>query len=175
MEVHLIRHTAPDIEKGICYGQSEVALLPGFQEEATRIRTAVTSKIPEATVYSSPLGRCVSLARFFTQNFITDERLLEMNFGDWEMKKWGDLDQDVLNRWMNNFVQVSCPNGESFIELYHRVESFFDYLAKTGKSPAIIVAHAGVIRAALSLFMQIPLKDTFDHKVDYGQVFEFQL
>ena len=174
MEVFLIRHTAPDIAKGICYGQSEVDLLPGFQEEATRIRVAIASKIAEATIYSSPLARCVRLAQFFAKNYITDERLLEMNFGDWELKKWNDLDQEALSDWMKDFVKVSCPNGESFMELYRRVESFFNYLTKTKEGPVIIVTHAGVIRAALSLLDKVPLKDTFDHKVDYGQVFEFQ-
>jgi alpha-ribazole phosphatase len=33
---------------------------------------------------------------------MTDERLLEYNFGDWEMKRWGDIDEVELDPWMQD-------------------------------------------------------------------------
>ena len=33
MEIYLIRHTTPKIEKGICYGQADLNVADSFEEE----------------------------------------------------------------------------------------------------------------------------------------------
>ena len=34
MRLHFIRHTRPDIARGVCYGQSDIPLAASFAEEA---------------------------------------------------------------------------------------------------------------------------------------------
>ena len=56
MNVYIIRHTAPDVPQGTCYGQTDVPLKETFKTEAR----AVKDSIPDITfdaVYSSPLSR----------------------------------------------------------------------------------------------------------------------
>ena len=169
MEVYLVRHTETVCEKGICYGQADVEI----QEDYLPLFESIKKEIPEdAIVYSSPLKRCVILANYISKgNFKTDSRLMEMNFGDWELKKWNDIPEDEINPWMQDFVNVSVLNGESFVELYERVNTFFDEIKKTNPSkPVVIITHAGVIRSALCKISKLPLKDAFQNKVNFGEV-----
>lgn len=169
MEVYLVRHTETVCEKGICYGQADVEI----QEDYLPLFESIKKEIPEdAIVYSSPLKRCVILANYISKgNFKTDSRLMEMNFGDWELKKWNDIPEDEINPWMQDFVNVSVLNGESFVELYERVNTFFDEIKKINPSkPVVIITHAGVIRSALCKISKLPLKDAFQNKVNFGEV-----
>jgi len=93
-----------------------------------------------------------------------------MNFGDWEMKKWDDLDQDMLNVWMKDFVNVRIPGGESFMDLYERVIDFIDELSRKNYKKIAVITHGGVIRCFLAYAGKIKLKDAFTIYVEYGSV-----
>src|SRR6188508_2278899 len=145
MEVYLVRHTETICEKGICYGQSDV----GIREPFDAIFEAILNQLPQdAILYSSPLQRCAILAQHIQENtkiesVIEDSRLMEMNFGDWELKSWDSIPRKVLDPWMENFVTVNVPNGESFVDLDSRVRDFLDNgISKTHNKPIIIVAHS---------------------------------
>lgn len=177
MEIYLVRHTETVCEKGICYGQSDVNLAEPFD----LIFENIISQLPaEAIVFSSPLKRCVILAEFIqkkikTISFEKEERLMEMNFGDWEMKNWNDISPEELNPWMEDFVNIKVSNGESFVELHQRVGDFLsDQISKKTTDPIIIVAHAGVIRSILCHHTSLLLKDAFNNKVDFGQVIKIE-
>jgi alpha-ribazole phosphatase len=173
MEVYLVRHTETVCEKGICYGQSDVRILEPYLE----IFESIKNQIPDDTiVYSSPLFRCTELANYLSEIIVTDNRLLEMNFGDWEMKNWDAISPDDFAPWMNDFVNVTVPNGESFVELYNRVNDFLENeLQKSTSKPIVIVAHAGVIRSVLCKISNLPLKEAFNNKVDFGSVIKIEL
>ena len=71
MEIYIIRHTTPDIEKGICYGQSDLNLVDNYAEEFE----AIKSKIPTTKTFkiiSSPLKRCALLAQQFSNTVTFD-------------------------------------------------------------------------------------------------------
>ncbi|WP_395058376.1 alpha-ribazole phosphatase [Flavobacterium sp.] len=169
MEIYLVRHTETVCEKGICYGQADVEI----QDDYLLLFESIKTEIPsDAIVYSSPLKRCTVLANHISKgNYKTDSRLMEMNFGDWELKKWNDIPLEMLNPWMKDFVNVSVPNGESFVQLYERVNAFFDEIKKAKHSkPIVIITHAGVIRSVLCKNSNLSLKDAFQNKVDFGEV-----
>jgi alpha-ribazole phosphatase len=178
MEVYLVRHTETVCEKGICYGQSDVGILVPYDT----VFEAILNKLPkEAVLYSSPLQRCTILAKYIQENteidsFIEDSRLKEMNFGDWELKKWNDIPQEVLNPWMEDFVNARVPNGESFVDLNERVVDFLENeVSKTTNKPLIVVAHAGVIRSILCKINNLPLQEAFTSKLDFGAVVKIEI
>ena len=175
MEVYLIRHTTPLIEKGVCYGQSDISLAESFHAEMGKL----INHVPELfdVVYSSPLHRCHKLAQFIhaEELFITDKRLLEMNFGDWEMKKWDEINQETLNEWMKDFVNMRVPCGESFIDLNNRVNEFIDELTKKNHKKAAIITHAGVIRCFVARVLEMPLKNAFKIPYDYSSITKIHL
>lgn len=177
MEIYLVRHTETVCEKGVCYGQSDIGLAEPFEA----IFKNILSQLPqEAIIFSSPLQRCVILAEYIQNNIRTiafkkEDRLMEMNFGDWEMKNWNDIPPQQLNPWMEDFVNIAASNGESFVELHERVGSFLAEIPKEINTPIIIVAHAGIIRSILCHHTFLPLKDAFNNKVDFGDVIKITL
>lgn len=171
MEVYLVRHTTPDIEKGICYGQSDLGLADSWKKEFEQVISKLPLKQP-IKIFSSPLKRCALLAEHLGKNIWFDNRLRELDFGDWELKTWNDIPNEELNAWMTDFVNVQVPNGESYKQLATRVHgAFVDLITPKDCEKVIIVTHAGPIRALLSRFQNIPLEDSFQIKINYGQVF----
>ena len=77
-------------------------------------------------VYSSPLKRCIKLTNRLTENYIIDERIKEMNLGDWEMKKMGDIPKNMLEEWENNLLAFKIPNGESNSQFLKRLNNFLE-------------------------------------------------
>ncbi len=169
MEIYLIRHTTPLIEKGTCYGQADLDVTDNFLQEASCIQNHVPHHIED--VYSSPLKRCRQLAEYLfpSHRIQFEEKLKEINCGEWEMKLWDEIDSEYLQAWMADFVNVSIPGGESYLDLYQRVSSWFDALPK--RKAVAIVAHGGVIRSILSHIDAVALKDSFElFKLRYGCV-----
>lgn len=174
MQVYLIRHTTPNIGKGICYGQTDIGVNETVFEQELKI---IQSKLPNdiEQFYTSPLIRCEKLAKCLTENFIIDERLKELNFGEWENKNWNEIDQTLLNTWMQDFVNFSTPNGENYIVLHNRTKGFIDSILETNYQKIAIVTHAGNIRSFLSFVLSLPLENSFRIHLDYGAVVSINL
>jgi alpha-ribazole phosphatase len=173
MELAVIRHTRLDIDVGRCYGQSEVNLADSFDDELAQLRSQLTP--PWCAVYSSPLQRCNHLAKQFSDSIDTDTRLLEYDFGDWEMTRWDDIDSTALNLWMQDFVNYPTPNGESLVAMYARIATFMEALRARDHQSCLIVTHAGVIRCIWAYLLQIPLEQIFKLAVGYGEVLRCSL
>ena len=162
MEIYLVRHTAPDVAKGICYGQADIDVTPTFLTEAAIIQKHLPENI--GTVYSSPLKRCKKLAEYLFAGHAIQlhNDLKEINCGQWELKAWDDIPKAVIDPWMKDFVTVRIPDGESYEDLYHRVKNAFLHIQQKGKGGSVvIVAHGGVLRSILSYITNTPLKDSF--------------
>ena len=171
MRLYFVRHTKVGVQSGICYGQSDVRLSNDFKSDFKLVSSRVKN-IPES-VYSSPLNRCVKLANYLANDPICDSRLMELNFGEWEMKKWADLNDDVAKEWMDDYIHRSCPGGESFLELIMRLDSFLNELQT--QEDVLIITHGGIIRAAYHLLNKVPLNKLFDIEVEFGSLHEFEL
>jgi alpha-ribazole phosphatase len=161
-------------EKGLCYGQSDVALSPTFEDDAQQLLEKLPNFSAECQVFSSPLSRCLQLAEKLTETVIADKRLLELDFGNWENCFFDDLDSDMFRHWTDNFVDVSPPNGESFTELCQRAASFWQEVLLLDLEQVVIVTHAGVIRALLAHILQLPLANAFQFRIDTGSIHKLQ-
>lgn len=167
MELYLIRHTTPDISKGICYGQSDINVLASkFIEETERIKFKLPNDIE--LFITSPLKRCSELAAALTGHYIIDERLKELNFGTWELKAWQDIADGELQPWMNDFVNCSTPLGESYIQLHQRCVAFLQEIVLRPYKKVAIVTHAGNIRSMISYVLDLPLNKSFKVDIPYG-------
>ena len=177
MDIYLIRHTKTNTLKGLCYGQSDVALAESFIEEAHQLRQKLPALKSNSLVFSSPLTRCVKLAERLSDNVTTDARLLELNFGDWESRHFDDIDSDDLQQWTDNFVDFAPPSGESFIVLCQRARAFWlDVVHDMNPAPEqiLIITHAGVIRALLAYILKLPPANAFQFRVDLGSIHKLQ-
>ncbi len=174
MDIYLIRHTQTATAKGLCYGQTDVALADSFADEVTQLTLKLPAWQDNCRFYSSPLGRCLQLAHRFSHTIAMDERLLELNFGDWEGRRFDDLPPESVKQWTENFVQTAPPNGESFIDLCQRAGAFWQELLQQELEQAVIITHAGVIRALLAHILKLPLANAFQFRVDCGSVHKLQ-
>lgn len=161
MILHLIRHPRPLIAPGVCYGRLDVEAenpLP----IAERLRDELPPGLP---VWSSPLQRCLRLARLLDPNARTDDRLAEMNFGDWEGMAWDAVPRAELDAWAADVGGYAPPGGESPLSLQRRAMAFFDQLVAP---EAIVVTHAGVIRTLLAALRGLPPSQWTTLNFDYA-------
>ena len=71
---------------------------------------------------------------------------------------------------MDDFVNVTVPNGENYVALYNRVITQFNFITSLHE-PSVIVAHGGVLRSILAYITNTPLKESFDvFTLHYGCV-----
>ncbi|MCH2233669.1 MAG: alpha-ribazole phosphatase [Crocinitomicaceae bacterium] len=174
MEIHLIRHTPIDFDKNRCYGQLDVPLSASFDQDLIKMEGLVEDKYD--AVFSSPKDRCTRLAEELNRKeVLTDNRLLELNFGDWEGKLWDEINQNELGKWMKDFVHVSPNNGETLNQMYLRISDFIEELRKTNHKKVLIVTHGGVIRCFWAYFLEFPLKNLYRIPVKFHENFKFNL
>ena len=165
MALILLRHTTPAIEPGICYGQTDLDVAATFEAEATLVRESLP---PFTRIITSPLVRCSKLAHFIGQHasltVLSDPRLIEMDFGNWEGQAWSTIPRSELDAWATDFLNARPHGGESVAKLRSRTRAALtDW--RNSREPTLIVTHAGVIKAALATG---DTADDFNVKVDFG-------
>ncbi|WP_455591095.1 alpha-ribazole phosphatase [Bacteroides sp.] len=145
MEIYLIRHTSVDVPTGVCYGQTDVPLKASFEQEASAVADQLES-IHFDRVFTSPLSRCVRLAAHCGwMEACRDPRLLELDFGAWEMKRWEEINDPHLQEWFDDYLHVPTTGGESFMQQYARVSDFLDEVKASQARRIAIFTHGGVI------------------------------
>jgi len=149
MALILLRHTRPVGAEGLCYGRTDLDLDDSFSTEVARL----LGQLPQvAQILTSPLSRCARLAqalaeaRGLTAN--PDPRLIEMDFGAWERRRWDTIPRDQLDAWAADLTGARPHGGETVAELAARTRAALDD-ALTGPLPTLMVTHAGVIKSAL--------------------------
>ena len=149
MEVILIRHTAVDVPTGTCYGQTDVPLKPSFEEEAALTKAALEACGPIDHAFTSPLSRCTRLAAFCGYpDADRDPRILEIDFGEWEMMLFDDISDPHLQEWYADHIHTPVTGGESFMQQYVRVSPFLDDLRDKPWQRVAVFAHGGVLVSA---------------------------
>jgi alpha-ribazole phosphatase len=176
MEIYIIRHTRVNVAPNICYGQSDVSLADSFAAEAAEVRKKLPPLNGKTIIYSSPLSRCRKLAEELHQGTIQfDPRLMELQFGDWELKRWDEIPAIHLKTWAEDFVKLCCPGGESFQDLFKRTAAFWEDLCRQQAESVCVITHGGLIRALFAYLLQIPPEHAMRIDVDYGSVSKIQL
>lgn len=176
MEVYLIRHTSVDVAPGVCYGQTDVPLRPTFEAEAAVCNQQLQSLAPFDAVFTSPLTRCVRLATFCGYpDAIRDRRIMEINFGAWEMKPFDEIHDPRLEEWFADYLHVAATDGESFAMQYERVSHFLDELKQQPWQRVALFAHGGVLISAQIYAGQITPEEAFSALTPYGGIIRIEL
>jgi alpha-ribazole phosphatase len=157
MRLYLVRHPKPLVEAGVCYGASDVACCTEALESAA---AAVLPELPSGLkIISSPLSRCEHFAQVLCRREIglsykTDQKLAEMDFGEWEMKAWSSIAPEELAAWTDAFATYRCGgSGESTGMFVQRVAKRLHESLHSGEDQ-MWITHAGVIRAVQWLSSQ---------------------
>lgn len=166
MAITLLRHTKPDIADGICYGRTDLELASSFQSEAEN----VASSLPVFDhIVTSPLRRCRLLAehlgKTLNSEVTIDERVIEMDFGDWEAVAWNDIPRAQLDEWADDFYHACPHGGETVAALKARVDTAVADISALDRK-TLIVTHAGVMKAILAKGKQA--RD-YNRQFDFGE------
>ncbi|MDE6813549.1 MAG: cobyric acid synthase [Duncaniella sp.] len=177
MKLVFIRHTSVAVPKGVCYGQTDVGLADSFSEEAGSVKARLDGYKFDA-VYSSPLSRCTRLAAYCGYGSpLIDRRLMEMNFGEWEMMPFDAITDPRLQEWFDDYLNVAPTGGESSMEQRKRFLDFIDEIGRQHTDDATIglFTHGGIIIHALATLGGQTDEEAFGRLPQYGEVVEITL
>lgn len=177
MIVYFIRHTRVDVPQGTCYGQSDVPLRDTFQEEAAVVKQKISGVVFDH-VFTSPLTRCVELARFCGFPDAEREDLVkEFNFGEWEMGNYDQLyhDDPRFVSWCNDYLHEHAPGGECLLDVVHRTELFLTKLQSMDCGCVAVFCHGGILASVRILTGMTSLEHAMDDIPPYGSVLSVKL
>ena len=170
-----IRHAPVKGNNECCYGNDEVDC--DLSDVASFNR--LVAKLPKGSnVFSSHLSRTIKTfeatvnAGYIYNSHSIDRRLTEQDLGSYSGMKYRDLYAltKKLSVYDNNWLMkphFKAPEGESFKDLYIRVESFInEKLIEKNDENIVIFSHGGPIRAAISLAMGIGSETILPLEID---------
>ena len=156
----------------MCYGRHDI---PVTEEETRSVARSVRALLPrfalaEASVHSSPLSRCASLAHELapTRAAVITPDLLELDFGSWEGLTWEDVPRVELDAWARDPWAYAPGGGESAESACERFQRWALRLRGEGHDAVVAVTHAGLIRLAMAVGSKDP--SGLSLSIPYGSV-----
>lgn len=103
-----------------------------------------------------------------------DPDLREINFGDWELQRFNDIEDTAhIRAYWETPGDIAPPNGESWHTVAARVDGAVARLLRAHPDrDFVIVAHFGVILTQLQQALRLSAYDAFGHKIDNLSVTE---
>ena len=160
----LIRHgESLSNREGRVQGQADVELSYTGRQQAAAVAAWCKSQSfqnQSCELWSSPLCRAQETAEVIGSAIglpvQLEDKLVELNAGVFQGHLWDDLadrfPEDVA-RWRSGDVDFQIPGGESRRQLAERGRHALEFLSVRPVRSMIIVAHGGVLTAALGLLV----------------------
>jgi len=130
----------------------------------------------QSVVVESGLLRCaqtlgaIESAGLTVAPAILEPALQEQDFGHWQGKRWADLDakkDPLVDAFWRDPAISAPPGGESFVAVMARVRAAVLEMTRHFEGRDIIaVAHAGSIRAALALALDLSPQAALSFVID---------
>jgi broad specificity phosphatase PhoE len=150
----LVRHgqTEPN-RAGRLLGRADPPLNERGHEQAHALATALGSGPTPQLVITSPLLRAQQTAAQITAAAGTpiriDERLIELDYGEWDQRLLRDIPADVGARWRAD-PSFAAPGGESLVDLRSRITPCAAALMEqTRDGVIVVVSHVSPIKAII--------------------------
>lgn len=176
MKLWLVRHgqTQANVD-GLYSGISETSLTEKGISQAEEVGNML-NYIAFDKVLCSELSRAQHTTQLILQQrnvpVITEPRLNEMNFGDWEMRHHRDLqrlDAENYSAWCNDWQNVVPKNGEGFQIFSQRVSAFATSLSLLPKQEnVLIVSHQGVLSLLIATLLNMPPDSLWHFVIEQG-------
>jgi probable phosphoglycerate mutase len=174
---HLLRHGQHDL-----IGRELVGRTPGVtMNEAGRAEMARAAKFlaqrPLVALVASPLDRTREAARIVAAaiNLVPahDERLLELEFGNFAGQRFEALARDLdWTQWNTMRAQTRAPGGETMLEVQARwMSCLFELRDLYGPDDEIaVIGHGDPIRAAVAYCLGVPIDLFLRIEIDCGSI-----
>lgn len=150
MTLYVCRHGRTEANaSGLLLGRAD----PELDEIGRAQAAAMAEALPTpALVVSSPLARCRQTAAAFgaETGVDIDERLVELDYGEYDLVPLRDIPAEVWQRWRAD-PWFRPPGGEALAELAERVGAALDDLqGRAEGDDVVVVTHVSPIKAALA-------------------------
>lgn len=176
MELFLIRHTAPAVISGICYGRTDVPLANSAEQD---IQSAVAPLPRFDRVYSSPAQRCVRLASELAKRDACEltlaPALSELDFGEWEQLPWSQIPREHSDPWAEDTWHRAPPGGETEQALWTRVATWYETAFPSPVGRCAIVGHGGSLRVLRCLILGLGLEQRWSWTLGWGESARFEV
>ena len=150
-------------------GQTDVELTADGKAQLPYL-TKRFAETPLAAVYTSPLRRAEETAAAIVGGrdipVFADKRLIEMCFGAWEMRPWGEvnLESPELKRaFLHDPDRWHVPGSEAHAAVQKRMLAAMTDIARANDGKTVAVAcHGMAIRAFLARILGVPSERIFE-------------
>jgi len=138
-----------------------------------QMRAAIGNHHPWNVIVTSSLSRCLAFAEELSERHIIpleiEPRLQEIGFGSWQGKTKEEIsryDPGMLQRFYRDPMNNRPDDAEGLADFRNRIATAWnEILNRHAGKHILLVCHAGVIRMALSIVLDIPLSNLFRIKV----------
>lgn len=174
MDLCLIRHTTPLVVPGTCYGRLDVPLAAIQRQDIAAVLDRLSRMPAVEAVWTSPSTRCRQLAAALAQQrsvpLTEDVRLQELHFGDWEGRRWDEIDRRESDVWAADYWNIAPPGGETYRALAERMSGVIEAASQSGLTRLALVTHAGPIRSALGRCLKLEPTRHAELSVNFGGI-----
>jgi len=157
--LYLVRHGRTNANaNGLLQGRLD----PPLDELGHRQAAAMAERVGAVDeVIASPLVRAQETAMYFGEEITTDDRWVELAYGEYEGVPVGEVPPEVWQSWRTN-SQFATKGGESFGSLDARVREACDELtARLGGRDIVVVSHVSPIKSAVSWALNTSMEIMF--------------
>ncbi len=146
-----VRHGETEANRQrLALGRADPALTERGREQAAALAARI-ELLEVATVFASPLLRAretaAPIAAAVGAEVVVDDRLIELDYGEWDGQSFPDLPPDALARWRTD-PTFAPPGGESLRAVALRVAGLCTELLD---GPTVVaVSHVSPIKAAVT-------------------------
>ena len=180
--LYLIRHgETEENRRGILVGSTDVPLAETGREQAIALGKLARGLAVDA-VYSSPLQRAVETALLAfgkDARIVTDSRLRELHFGEWEGLPFAEIAgryPEVWSRWLQDWENTPIPGADDFAEFARRLLGCCDEILQAHEGGSVaVVSHGGCLRAVFAhYFSGAPGAGYWQFKVENATLNEIE-
>jgi alpha-ribazole phosphatase len=148
-ELWVWRHPRARGAAGRCIGRTDLGVDPRRAKRlAHRIRRVARQRGLTREVSVSPLRRCLDVGRWLRRwgwSLTVDPRLLELDFGSWDGRRWSEVSWAEVEAWQADLLLHAPGGGETLVRLASRVHDF----VADADAARLVVTHGGWINALL--------------------------
>ncbi len=170
----LVRHGESDANAAAqLVGRLDPQLTELGRQQAQRVADALRPRAP-ALVVSSPLLRALDTGRAIAAaagcDVVLDDRLIELDYGEWDGRGLTDVPPDAWERWRTD-PQFAPPGGESLEAVTARMSAAMaDLLARDDERPVVVVSHVSPIKAAVTWALGVGVEATWRLRLDLASL-----
>jgi alpha-ribazole phosphatase len=175
--IYLVRHGIAEGQEGCAVGHCDLPLSARGAEAIRRLAATWEGAPPDA-FHASDLQRAQESAKILGSGWhlsiLSDPRLREMSFGEWDGLPWEELharDGERFATWTREWWTARVPGGEGYPDLAVRARAWLaEILAAKPHGTIVAVAHGGSIRALLAQALEMPAERIFNLRLDHAHV-----